>query len=300
MATKKDLLSELIAANSKTKVLDRKWRSRKPEKADFDLEGVDIQAFCVGRKKFYAEKEKEAENIKQNIPDEKAKVSLDFGWEGWTMLALCVVLFGYIKFFGMPGRMGQIIISALCILVVGMYVMRAGHVKHMRKLEIEEMKAEVSELRKAKFKEEETYEVIEAYAAALFDYEEWQLRRKPAYWKEISDSDARETIFSLYDMLGMEPDGTYDEYLDFTIETGEGLSGVMCPGSKKLTQKMAEGFAADLADAGIPEGIIYATGQVEQGAKDVCEGKGGPTGDLKIEIRGLDDIMKLVGETDKE
>ena len=46
MATKKDLLSELIAANSKTKVLDRKWRSRKPEKADFDLEGVDIRHFA--------------------------------------------------------------------------------------------------------------------------------------------------------------------------------------------------------------------------------------------------------------
>ena len=55
MATKKDILSELIADNSKTKVLDRKWRSRKPEKADFNLEGVDIPAFCVGRKKFYAE-----------------------------------------------------------------------------------------------------------------------------------------------------------------------------------------------------------------------------------------------------
>ncbi len=300
MAGKKDVLREIMAEQSKTKILDRKWRNRQPVKADFELDGTDIPTFYAKRQRFYAENEKKAETISKNIPDPKAKIMLNFGWEGWSMLALCIVLFGYIKFFGMPGRIGQIIISALCILIVGMYIVRAGHTKHMRRVEIEEMKAEVASLRRERFSDEDTYERIEAYAEALFDYEEWQVRRKTSYWKEISDSDARETIYSLYDMLGYEPDGTYDEYLDFTAQLPEGSISVMCPGCKKLTAKMVEGFARDLASSELRRGIIYSTGQVEPGARELCEGKSSMMNNLRIELCGTDAIMSLVESVDHE
>ncbi len=300
MAGKKDVLREIMAEQSKTKVLDRKWRTRQPVKADFDLEGTDIPTFCAKRQHFYNDKEKQADEISRNIPDPKAKVMMDFGWEGWSMLALCVVLFGYIKFFGMPGRIGQIVISALCILIVGMYVVRAGHTKHMRRVEIDEMKEEAARLRRERFSDEDTYEAIEAYAEALFDYEEWQARRKPAYWKDISDSDARETVYSLYDMLGYEPDGTYDEYLDFTAELEEGTVGVMCPGSKKLTLKMAEGFAVDLMNSGLKKGIIYCTGQVDSSAREFCAGGSSIMNNLIIELCELSDVTKLVETVDHD
>ena len=287
MSNTSDAIRNIIAEISKSDPLDPKWRGKQPTIQDFDLEEVNIATVCQMRLHHMVSREHRAEDIAREIPDEKQKISMEFGWEGWVMVALCVFIAIYYFTIGPTTPIVNQAISIICVVVVASYFIRAIAKKKKRKIEIQNMKDLRDRVRWEPFEQEELYQRIAAYAHAIYDHDQWQERLKPSHWKDIHQSDAREEIFSFYDMAGLEPDGTYDEYIDFTcIENGEEIA-IGCPASRKLTYQMSESFKEEMGDHKITRGIIYAFGPVDNGADRFCQENG-------IEIRNINNFLEFV------
>ncbi len=289
----KDALKELMENQERARALDKKWRGRKPEKADFSLEGVDIGDLINGRKAHEASREKRAEEIKRSIPSEKSWSSISFGWEGWTMVVMCIAIFIYYKMVGVPSHTASVVVSILSFGIVGIYFVRALRAKNKRKKEIADLEEYRRKVLREPYADEDKYERAVAFAEALSDYEMWQEIKKPAHWKELSAADARREIFALYETKGLEPEGTYDEYVDFTLNEDGKLVAFSCPAGKRFTLKMAEVFLAEMQDDEADEGRIYAFGIVENAAVSYLQGE-------NVKFLGLDDVLALVGSVDGE
>lgn len=288
-ASNKDALRELMENQERATALDKKWRSRKPEKPDFDLEGVDLSELISRKKAHEINREKRADEIKRSIPPEKAWSSISFGWEGWTMLVLCIIIFIYYKMVGTPTRAASIVVSILSVGIVAIYFVRALKAKSKRKKEIADLTAYRAQVLREPFADEDKYERALDFAKALSDYQIWQDIKKPAHWKELSASDTRREISMLYETCGKEVHGTYDEYIDFLAESGNDTLAVGCPGIKKVTAKFANGFIAEMEDENASCGVVYAFGNIENAAKDAFEKAG-------VRLLGLEDILKLTEE----
>ena len=288
-ASSKEALSELMENLERAAALDPKWRKTAPETKDFGLDGVNIAGILNRREAHMENREKKAEEIKRSIPPELSWSYISFGWEVWAMIILCIATFVYYKIVRVPSHTASVVVSVLSFGIVLLYFVRAIRAKNRRKREIKDLQEYRLAVLREPFEDEDKYELIRDYAKALSDHALWQEIVKASHWKEISAADARREIFAIYETAGFEPDGTYDEYVDFLAEEDGKKAAVACPGGKKVTARFAEGFVAETEDEAVESSTVYAFGNVESGAREVFEAAG-------VKLAGVDDLLKLVNK----
>jgi len=291
MAANADAFKLLVESYSKTKSISPKWRLRKPEKADFNLENKNVNEVCNKKRQFENQKQKRLREISASMPS--TKVSVPLGWEGYTMLIIMCFTLGHYFFSETPNELLIYILAGLTLLVAGFYMRRKIKVKRAR-IEIKEkLEAERAELYASYFDDEGIYDSILAYAEAVFDHEAWQQRRKPSYWKEASPRDAGDALNSIYAMLGYYTDESEEENIAFTMtDPDDDYVAISVAGSKHVTAKHIENLLDDMNFSGIEYAILYAFGSVDAQAEKKCERFG-------IEIKNIDDVLELVAETEK-
>ncbi len=294
----KQTLKALIAEQERSRVLDKKWHHRKPEKDDFSLAGVDIDKLCGARAIHYAKCEKRAEEILKEMPSEKSWSSISLGWEGIVMFLLCIALGIYYYFVGTPTQAMPVVVTIISFGTVGIYVYRALRAKAARKQEIKDLQQLRKDVLNEEFDDESTYERIYGFAKALADYETWQAIGKPAYWKDRSASEVRESIFGLFATAGYEPDGTYDEYVDFLAKIDNQEVAVACPGSKRVTRQLIDGFVDEIKDHELTTGLLYVFGKMEGNASSLFTKNEAVLDGVTLKLQNVDEVMKIISLLD--
>lgn len=290
----KDVLKALIEEQDTARVLDKKWRTHKPEKSDFSLEGVNIEKLCIGREAHYANCEKKAEQIRREIPSEKSWSSISLGWEGAVMVALCILIYIYYRFVGTPGKVASIVVTIISFGTVGLWFVRALRTKANRKKEIKDLENMRKQILREVFADEETYERVCEYAKAFADYETWQNLQNPSFLRELPASKLREILFSLYLTIGCDAEGTYDEYIDFISIIDDTETAISCLGGKKLTMQHLDGFVDEIKEHDLSSGIIYSFGNIDGNIAAIFTSDSINYEGVSLELQGVNEIRSLL------
>lgn len=289
MASNKDIQKELGLKLSKSRELSYEWRTRKPEKRDFGIEHCNITE--IHKRKCAFENERDR-RVRKMVPPPSKPGSIPFGWEGFSMIALMIIMIVYYVISGQPNTTVLFCMAGVSIFIIAMYIKRKMKTEReyaQRKKEFEEEKLKLS---RKPFPDEETYDAIVEYARALADYEAWEERRKESFWKDAPQIEVRDSLYSIYSMLGAEPDDSYDTYVDFIADEEDGRKAIGCVGGKKLNLQFLESFIYEMDDSNLKKGVLYAFSSIDNQAKKKLETR-------DIEVRGIDYVMDLVRELDR-